>query len=39
MKKVVEEVFRLNFDEIDLVVVLMSLHVGKKNLSNMPFSQ
>ena len=33
-----EEVLNLHFDEIELVVVVMSLHVGKycdKNLGNM----
>ena len=39
LKSVVEEVLNLHFDEIELVVVLKSLHVGKyfdKILSNMP---
>ena len=39
MKSVVEEVLNLHFDEIELVVVLKSLHVGKyfdKILGTMP---
>ena len=41
LKRVVEEILNLHFDEIEfeLVVVLKSLHVGKyldKILSNMP---
>ena len=39
---VVEKVFNLHFDEIDLVVVFKSLHVGKylkEILSNMPLPQ
>ena len=38
LKSVVEEVLNLHFDEIELVVVLKSLHVGKyfdKILGNM----
>ena len=39
LKSVVEEVLNLHFDEIELVVVLKSLNVGKyfdKILGNMP---
>ena len=39
LKSVVEEVLNLHFDEIELVVVLKSLNVGKyfdKGLGNMP---
>ena len=39
LKRVVEEVLNLHFDEIELVVVFKALHVGKyfdTILSNMP---
>ena len=42
LKSVVEEVLNLHFGEIELVVVLKSLHVGKyfdKILGNMPLPQ
>ena len=42
LKSVVEEVLSLHFDEIELVVVLKSLHIGKyfdKIFGNIPLPQ